>query len=58
MLGPEIHRALAQATQQDIAGHAGRSSLRRGIAYETPAAAFTVTLALLMRRLLRAPVSP
>jgi hypothetical protein len=57
MLGPEIHRALAQATQHDIARHAGRSSLRHSTAYETPAA-FTVTLAVLVRRLLRAPVSP
>jgi hypothetical protein len=57
MLGPEIHRALAQATQHDIAGHAGRSSLRHSIAYETPAA-LTMTLAVLVRRLLRAPVSP
>jgi hypothetical protein len=57
MLGPEIHRALAQATQHDIARHARRSSLRRSTAYETPAA-FTVTLTVLVRRLLRAPVSP
>jgi hypothetical protein len=57
MLGPEIHRALAQATQHDIARHARRSSLRHSTAYATPAA-FTVTLAVLVRRLLRAPVSP
>jgi hypothetical protein len=57
MLGPEIHRALAQATQHDIARHARRSSLRHSTAYEAPAA-LTVTLAVLVRRLLREPVSP
>jgi hypothetical protein len=57
MLGPEIHRALAPATQHDVARHARRSSLRHSTAYETPAA-FTVTLAVLARRVLRAPVSP
>jgi hypothetical protein len=57
MLGPEIHRALAQATQHDVARHARRSSLRQSTAYETPAV-LTVTLAVLVRRLLREPVSP
>jgi hypothetical protein len=57
MLGPEIHRALAQATERDIARHARRASPPRGIVHET-VPAFTNRLAVLLHGLLRAPVSP
>jgi hypothetical protein len=34
MLGPEIHRALAQATEHDIARHARQASPPRSIVHE------------------------
>jgi hypothetical protein len=53
MLGPELHRALAQATEHDIARHARRASPPPSIVYKTlPALAVSVLA------LLRAPVSP
>jgi hypothetical protein len=58
MLGPEIHRALAQATEHDIARHARRASPPRSIIHETVPAALTIRLAVLLLGLPRAPVSP
>jgi hypothetical protein len=57
MLGPEIHRALAQATEHDIARHARRASPPRSIVYEAMPA-LTNPLAVLALGLPRAPVSP
>jgi hypothetical protein len=55
MLGPEIHRALAQATEHDIARHPRRAP--RSIIYEA-VPALTIPLAVLVLGLLGAPLSP
>jgi hypothetical protein len=57
MLGPEIHRALAQATEHDIARHARRASPRRSIVHDA-LSALTIPLAVLVRGQRRAQVSP
>ena len=57
MLGPEIHRALAQATEHDIARHAQRASPRPSIVHEA-LPALAIPLAVLVLGLLGAPVSP
>ena len=57
MLGPEIHRALPQATEHDIARHARRASPPRSIVYQA-IPALTNALAVLALGLPRAPVSP
>ena len=57
MLGPEIHRALAQATEHDIAGHARRASPPRSTIYEA-VPALTIPIAVLVLGQLGAPVSP
>jgi hypothetical protein len=57
MLGPEIHRALAQATEHDIARHPRRASPPRSIIHEA-VPALTIPLAVLVLGLLGAPLSP
>jgi hypothetical protein len=57
MLGPEIHRALAQATEHDIARRARRASQPRSTIYEA-VSALTIPLAVLALGLPGAPVSP
>jgi hypothetical protein len=57
MLGPEIHRALAQATEHDIARHARRVSPPRSTMYEA-VPALTIPIAVLVLGPLGAPVSP
>jgi hypothetical protein len=57
MLGPEIHRALAQATEHDIARHARRASPPRSTIYEA-VPALTIPIAVLVLGQLGAPVSP
>ena len=57
MLGPEIHRALAQATEHDIARHARRASPPRSTIYEA-VPALTIPIAVLVLGPLGAPVSP
>jgi uncharacterized membrane protein len=56
MLGPQIHRALAQATGQDIARHARRVSPPRSTVHAT-VPAVTIALAVLLLALLGALVS-
>ena len=57
MLGPELHRALAQATEHDIARHARRASPPRSTMYEA-VPALTIPIAVLVLGPLGAPVSP
>jgi hypothetical protein len=57
MLGPEIHSALAQATEHDIARHARRASPPRSTMYEA-VPALTIPIAVLVLGPLGAPVSP
>jgi hypothetical protein len=57
MLGPEIHRALAQATEHDIARHARRASPLRSTIYEA-VPAHTIPIAVLVLGPLGAPASP
>jgi hypothetical protein len=57
MLGPEIHRALAQATEHEIACHARRASPPWSTMYEA-VPALTIAIAVLVLGPLGAPVSP
>jgi hypothetical protein len=56
MLGPEIHRALAQATEHDIARRARRSPPGSTMYEAVPA--LTIPIAVLVLGPLGAPVSP